>query len=65
MKNLGYEQDRLTEEECYQLRSMLEYQKDALRQADINTLTLLVEVLAKAYWNSDKVIGIDSMRNLL
>ena len=65
LKNLGNRQDRLTEEECYQLWAMLEYQKAALMQADINTLTKLVEVFAKAYWDSDMILPNNSLKDLL
>ena len=65
LKNLGNRQDRYTEEECYQLWEMLEYQKAVLMQFDINTLTVLVEIFAKAYWDSDKAISAKPLHNLL
>jgi hypothetical protein len=56
LEQLGAKQNRFTEDECYQLWQMLEYQSYDLRQTDIVTLTKLVELFGKAYWDSDTAI---------
>lgn len=65
LNNLGNQQDRYTEDECYQLWEMLEYQTDELKQADINTLTKLVEIFAKAYWDSDTCLSDGLIKGVL
>ena len=65
LQNLGNRQDRYTENECYQLWEVLEYQTEELKQADISTLTALVEIFAKAYWDSDTCLSDVLIKSLL